>query len=430
MGQEPVHPVRKLCLALLAQKALLHDLFNKIVFLVDDPVLQIHILKALQSLGIPLPESAVLLQELKGRPAQVPGLRILLPETFLHPVDLVLHLVGIHHGVFAVMVMPVPAVLRILVIVDQGIRGLLLLMMDHCMHQDLQAPALSGGHGDHRRSQHLRKTVQVDLHTPLLHDVHHVQGDDHGLPQLQKLQGQIKVSFQGRCVHHVDDHIHLIRKDVVPGDLLLHGVGGQGIGPRQIHKADLLPLEAEASLHLLHGHTGPVCHLQLCSGIGVEQGGLSTVGISDKCYGDHKAVTSTFSVICLPRANLVPRIFTTMVPPLLLFMTSRSVPLVMPSTARRRFILWGSAASSTLYKRPITPLFSFIFPFPYPPEKHPRGICCCYFLRWTAGSSFPPSGNIITTKAGKLNPFPELCLPALPFFSGGSAEASAPGSAA
>ncbi len=92
--------------------------------------------------------------------------------------------------------------------------------------------------------------------------------------------------MQGRGVGHVNNHIHLVAEYVLAGDLLLHGVAGQAVGPGQIHQAVLAVVKAEAALLLLHRDAGPVGHLQVGAGVGVEKGGLAAVGVSGKADGN------------------------------------------------------------------------------------------------------------------------------------------------
>ena len=61
-------------------------------------------------------------------------------------------------------------------------------MMNHGMEQDLKAGTSRCGHRDHRYSaQKFRQPVQIDLHTTLFHDIHHVERKHHGLAEFQKL---------------------------------------------------------------------------------------------------------------------------------------------------------------------------------------------------------------------------------------------------
>ena len=94
--------------------------------------------------------------------------------------------------------------------VDKGTLLCMVLVMSHCMEQDGQPGFFPGGDRDGRNAQHLRKTVQVDLHAPLLHDIHHVQRQHNGFSQLNELESQVQVSLQTGGVHHIHDDIHLV----------------------------------------------------------------------------------------------------------------------------------------------------------------------------------------------------------------------------
>lgn len=143
-------------------------------------------------------------------------------------VDLVLDLIGIDHGILCVVIVPVFG--ADLMVVDQTVRVSAILVVGGGMEQNIQPTALTGGDRDYRDAQHLRQTVQVDLHVPLFYNVHHVQSQHHWLAQLQQLQGQIETAFQRGGIRHIDDDIHLIAEDKLPGDGFLHGIGGQAVG--------------------------------------------------------------------------------------------------------------------------------------------------------------------------------------------------------
>ena len=171
-------------------------------------------------------------------------------------------------------------------IVDELVRLHALGVVSRSVHEGLQAGTAAAGDRDSGHAQHLWQAVQVDLHPPFMDNVHHIQRHHHWFPDFQQLQGQIQAALQRGSVHHVDDHVHLVPHDKLAGHLLLHGVGGQAIGARQIHQAQVHIVISNGALHSFHGDPWPVGHLQVGAGIGVEQSGLPAVGVSHKCNGN------------------------------------------------------------------------------------------------------------------------------------------------
>ena len=114
----------------------------------------------------------------------------------------------------------------------------------------------------------------------LLHLVHKVERYDHRPLQLQKLGGQIEVALNLGGVDDVDDGVGTLPHDEVPGNNLLHGVGGEGVDAGQIHHCDGLAFHLGPALLLLHCHARPVAHVLVGAGEGVEQGGLAAVGVA------------------------------------------------------------------------------------------------------------------------------------------------------
>ena len=146
-------------------------------------------------------------------------------------------------------------------IVFQSFRMGRIFMMLCRMDQDIKACPFSGRNRNNRDSQHFRKTVQVDLHSPLFHDIHHIQRHDHRFSKFQQLQRQVKIPFQCRCVHHINDHIHLITQNKLPGYLLFHCIGSQTVGSRKIHQFEFMAMVLHGSFYFFHRHARPVGHL-------------------------------------------------------------------------------------------------------------------------------------------------------------------------
>ena len=183
VDQEPVGLVGDGGLPVLVHQHLLDDLVDEVVLLVDDVLFVAPVQHVGQVHRVLGGDFLVPLQKLEGVPAVVLQIGVLRPQGVYHQVNLVLQLVGIHHGVLRVVMVPVLCLqglgLVLPVVVDQGDVVLVVLVVGRGVHQDVQAGLPPGGHGDHRDAQHLREPVGVDLHAPLLHDVHHVQGQDH-----------------------------------------------------------------------------------------------------------------------------------------------------------------------------------------------------------------------------------------------------------
>ena len=163
----------------------------------------------------------------------------------------------------------------------------------------------------------------VDAVAGLADQVHHIQGDDHGDADLHQLGGEVEVALQVGGVHDVQHHVGALIDQIVPGDDLLQRVGGEGIDARQVGHDDVL-LVADAAFLFLNGDAGPVAHILLGTGQGVEQGRLAAVGVAGKRNANlfvHTAFllyssakmnysTSTISASALRRESSYPRTVT------------------------------------------------------------------------------------------------------------------------
>ena len=88
-------------------------------------------------------------------------------------VDLILNVVFIDHGIFFVMIMRMGRMF-VLVMMDEGALALIFCMMSNSVHQNRKTGLLPGGDWNGRNSQHLRKPVKIDLHSPFLYNIHHI----------------------------------------------------------------------------------------------------------------------------------------------------------------------------------------------------------------------------------------------------------------
>ena len=89
--------------------------------------------------------------------------------------------------------------------------------------------AFQGADGVDRGSDFRRQFLQVDGVAVLVHQVHHVDSDDHGQTYFDQLGGEVQVAFQIGAVDDVQDHVGLFVDQVFTGDSFFQRVRGKGI---------------------------------------------------------------------------------------------------------------------------------------------------------------------------------------------------------
>ena len=141
------------------------------------------------------------------------------------------------------------------------------------------AVALQRGDLDDLAAQLAGELLDVDLVAVLAHDVDHVDGDDNGDTQLSQLSGQIEVALEVRTVDDIQDGVGTLVDQVVTGNDLLEGVGGEGVDAGQVHD-DHVSVLFQLALFLLHGDAGPVADELVRTGQGVEQRRLAAVRVA------------------------------------------------------------------------------------------------------------------------------------------------------
>ena len=159
-------------------------------------------------------------------------------------------------------------------------RVLLLIDLDHPFKKRVNAKTGLTDRRDDGRSDHLPQRVIVELVPLSLQFVIHIQGDHHPLVHVDQLRGQVEVALQVRAIHHVDHHVGLLLVEVLAHIQLLRRVGGEGVGTRQIHDLEGVPILMENALLGIDGHAAVVPHMLVGTRGEVEQRGLAAVGVA------------------------------------------------------------------------------------------------------------------------------------------------------
>ena len=167
MGQNTVYFICRGRLFTFIKKSLSHYLFYIAVFTLDDFLFIASVYNADLGDGVLPFHLFIILQKLDGMPAHggMAGIMSLHPDSqrgyFLFYLSGVIQHIFLHS---------------------------LLAVMNKGVEQNIQSCAFRRRHRHHGDiPKHLRKSVHVDLHAPLLHHIDHVQSENHGLSQLQKL---------------------------------------------------------------------------------------------------------------------------------------------------------------------------------------------------------------------------------------------------
>ena len=153
MGEHAVERLGQAVLPLLVHENFAYDLVDEVVLLVDDLRLVALVQHVGQVDGVLFADLLVPLEQLEGVPTLVDEARVFFVEGGDDGVDLVLHLVRVHHRVFLVVVVAVVRYARVLVHQRVG-RGVPLVVHGG-VQQDVQPPPLARGDGHHRDAQHL-----------------------------------------------------------------------------------------------------------------------------------------------------------------------------------------------------------------------------------------------------------------------------------
>ena len=154
MSQDPVRFFCHRLAVSFIKYTLFGDLFYIIVFFIDNLFFVIFISNIGNIHWLLLYDLLIIFQDFNTVPAKIFAVRILFLDPAADLPDLFLNLRRIFH---------------------YGICRLFLIMVLYCMKKHIQAGTFSGRYRHHRNiSQQLRQAVEVNLHSPLFYNIHHI----------------------------------------------------------------------------------------------------------------------------------------------------------------------------------------------------------------------------------------------------------------
>ena len=199
-------------------------------------------------------------QQFDGMPSGIAYIGIFFCKKTDYDINLVFYIIFINHGVLIMMVVHVRGGFARVVMDERTLTGIL-TVVSNGMHQNRQTRFPACGYRNGRNAKHFRKAVKVDFHAPLLHDIHHVQSQHHGLTKFDELKRQIKVAFQAGGVNDIHNDVYFITHDTFPGDSFFHCIGSQAVDTGKVDQFKFLSFIDSLSFFLFHRYAGPVGHL-------------------------------------------------------------------------------------------------------------------------------------------------------------------------
>ena len=151
--------------------------------------------------------------------------------------------------------------------------------MDRMSYQLIDAFIFGSGDRDYRHTEHRFHAVDIDGASVSVHLVHHVKRDDHRYIHLQKLHGQIQVSFDVGRVDDVDDALRLFIDDKISGNHFFGRIRRHRINTGKVCDQRVL-LSADRPVLSVYRDTREVTYMLSGACQLVKQGRLSGVLIS------------------------------------------------------------------------------------------------------------------------------------------------------
>ena len=138
----------------------------------------------------------------------------------------------------------------------------------------------------HRDTKQGGKLVKVKAVTAALQLVIHIEGHHHGDIHIDKLRCEVEVALQVGGVDDIENDIRVLVKDMTAHIELLRRIGTERIGAGEVDEVDGITGMMEGAHLLVNGDAAIVAHTLMSVGGDIEDGGLATVGVTDKGHMD------------------------------------------------------------------------------------------------------------------------------------------------
>ena len=149
----------------------------------------------------------------------------------------------------------------------------------HSLHRSL--PMERGNRND-LAPDLFAKCLEINLSSGLFYHVHHVDGDNDGNSDLQKLGGKVQISLQIGTIHDIQNDIRLLVNQIISRNHFLRGVRGKRVDTGKILDDHIL-MPLQFSFLLFNGYAWPVTDVLGTSGQIVKQRCFPAVRVSGKC---------------------------------------------------------------------------------------------------------------------------------------------------
>ena len=153
-------------------------------------------------------------------------------------------------------------------------------MAGHGVKQGGEPLPTARGGGHHRQAQPTRQQRKVGDDALFARLVHQINADHDARRDFGRLQNQVEVSLQTARVAHHDHGVGVGQAQEIPRHLFLRRMRQKGVGAGKVHKAVLPAMVCITALSQGDRFARPVAGVLVEPGQGVEDGGLSHVGIA------------------------------------------------------------------------------------------------------------------------------------------------------
>ena len=140
-----------------------------------------------------------------------------------------------------------------------------LIHIDDDMEEQFQSLSCLERSGHHRCTKQLAQFVDIQMVSPLLKLIIHIERAHHAKIHVDELGGEVKIPFQVGRVNHIDYDIRRLVDDVLSHIQFLRTVSRKRIGAGKVYQIELIAFERSLCLRGIDGHPAVVAHLGMRS---------------------------------------------------------------------------------------------------------------------------------------------------------------------
>ena len=173
------------------------------------------------------------------------------------------------------MLQTVDALLQLDSVVDVNMSGkmgiALFINLNDCVKQLLDTFSYTTDRRNHRHTQKISQLSDVQLVTPCLQLIIHIQSHHNPKVHIDELSSEIKITLKIGCIHNIYDHIRHVLHKTLSHVNLFRTICRKGICARQVNQLKAISSILKTAFLRINCHSTVIAHMLVASGGHIEK---------------------------------------------------------------------------------------------------------------------------------------------------------------